>query len=248
MGRQRRAVSSTKLYHVVLKSLDSRMMVHDDEDKEIFVRKLFEAQDRGEFRVVAYCLMDNHFHLIIRESERLGKSIKRFTVSYVSYYHDKYGTTGHFFENRYYSEPIESEDYLYRAVRYVHQNPQKAGMVKGLADYQWSSYREYLKSYDGPVKHLLTGLITNNFIKKSSFEKFHLRQDAWFELDKNGRKIFELKKLIQQQGYETPHKPKVRDYLIVLLNREGDVKGSQIAAALDMDVRVVYRVLENSSL
>ena len=87
--------------------------------------------------------MDNHVHLLMHAEHDLDRIMKRITCSYAYYFNTKYERTGHLFQDRYRSEPIEDERYLLTVIRYIHNNPQKAGISRR-EDYLWSSWREYL--------------------------------------------------------------------------------------------------------
>ena len=92
----------------------------------------------------AYCLMSNHIHLLIREREdTIGMAIKRIASSYVYYYNHKCSRDGHLFRERYKSEPVNDMAYFVTLLRYIHQNPVKAGMVAEVKDYEFSSWHEY---------------------------------------------------------------------------------------------------------
>ena len=92
----------------------------------------------------AYCLMSNHIHLLIREREdTIGMAIKRIASSYVYYYNHKYSRDGHLFRERYKSEPVNDMAYFVTLLRYIHQNPVKAGIVNKVNDYEFSSWHEY---------------------------------------------------------------------------------------------------------
>lgn len=148
MARHARIHSVTGIYHIMLRGIDKRLIFMDDEDKKKFMKGLVKAKELSGFKLYGYCLMDNHIHLLIGESEELGTSVKRITVGYVQWHNNKYGRTGHLFSNRYLSEPVESENYLFTALRYIHQNPVKAGMVKQVEEYPWSSYCDYISAYN----------------------------------------------------------------------------------------------------
>ena len=84
--------------------------------------------------------MGNHFHLLIREQEeKVGETIKRIASSYVYYYNRKYGRDGHLFKERFKSEPVNDMEYFTILLRYIHQNPVKAGVVEKVKDYEYSS-------------------------------------------------------------------------------------------------------------
>jgi len=81
--------------------------------------------------------------LIKTEKEELSQIIKRIGSRYVYWYNSKYNRTGHLFQDRYKSQPIEDDSYFLATLRYIHQNPLKAGLCKKLSDYEWSSYKDY---------------------------------------------------------------------------------------------------------
>ena len=146
MTRQRREKSSTGIYHIMMRGIDKREIFMDDEDREIFLLHLSKAQEKSHYEIYGYCLMDNHVHVLIKEgTEDIGKSIKRIAVGYVQFHNMKYQRTGHLFQNRYKSEKVEDDQYFLTVLRYIHQNPMKAGLVHDIASYEWSSYKYYIQ-------------------------------------------------------------------------------------------------------
>ena len=126
MSRVSRKKSKTGIYHIMLRGIDKRNIFLDNEDRKKFIEKLKIARETAGFRLHGYCLMDNHVHLLIEENEEIGTSIKRITVGYVQWHNNKHERTGHLFQNRYLSEPVETDAYLLTVLRYIHQNPVKA--------------------------------------------------------------------------------------------------------------------------
>ena len=172
MARQARVKSATGIYHVMLKGLDGRNIFLDDADRSIFMEKLNKAREIGGFELYAYCLMDNHVHLLIKEGEELGTSIKRMTVGYVQLHNNKYGRTGHLFQNRFNSEAVEDDLYLMTVVRYIHCNPIKAGIASCLEEYPWSSYNQIRLAYQGKATSLDSGIIKDYFPTEADFIRF----------------------------------------------------------------------------
>lgn len=205
MPRYARTRSSTGIYHVILKGIDGRDIFLDNEDKEKFLENTLKARDKGNFQIYAYCLMDSHVHLLIKEDEEIGTSIKRITVAYVQWHNNKYARTGHLFQNRYLSEPVETESYLLTVVRYIHQNPLKAGITKQLADHKWSSYPHYLQAYKGANSYMHP--LLDPFL---IMEYFKLEKD--FESFMNERSDSEC----QEYG----HLPKYSDETLKIMLRE----------------------------
>ncbi len=241
MARRQRLYSVTGIYHIVLKGVDKKWIFKDEQDKKVFLKKLFDYEKEGGYEVMAYCLMDNHVHLIMKEGERLGTSVQRFTVSYVAYYHRKYGTSGYFFGSRFHSDPIENDGYFLSALRYVHQNPVRAGMVSGCEAYHWSSYNRILQGYSGAYKseQIYELIKTAKF-----FEEFHLSKDDWFSEDQKKRNRQRMDALVQVKNIESADISKaIRKQLIKEITCELSIEGPEIAAYFGVDRRTVYRAL-----
>lgn len=154
MPRGARIKSSTGIYHVVQRGNERANIFRDTEDKMKFINILRSKKGKMTFTVYAFCLMDNHIHLLINEGEdEIGNIMKSINVSYVTYFNKKYDRIGHLFQGRFKSEAVESDSYFINVLRYIHQNPLKADMIKDLEDYPWSSYDEYidLESHESAI-------------------------------------------------------------------------------------------------
>ena len=138
MPRSARKKASSGIYHVMLRGADRRIIFADDEDCRVFLDILRHTRKRAGFSLYAYCLMGNHVHLLVREGkDPLERIIKRLGVTYVSYYNQKYDLLGHLFQDRFRSEPVESTAYFLDVLRYICQNPVKAGLCGSPAEYRW---------------------------------------------------------------------------------------------------------------
>jgi REP element-mobilizing transposase RayT len=128
----------------MLRGTNRQEIFHDDEDSIRFLETLERYKKKSEIMVYGWCLMGNHVHLLLQEGkEELAVTMKRIGVSYAWFYNWKYKTTGHLFQDRYKSEKVESNEYLMAIVRYIHQNPVKAEIVKRPDDWKWSSCQGY---------------------------------------------------------------------------------------------------------
>ena len=158
MPRQSRQSSGTGIYHVMMRGINHQNIFEDQEDYYQFITTLDRMRVRYDDNAnpcgtnciyYAYCLMSNHFHLLIRErDEGVGETVKRIASSYVYYFNKKYGRDGHLFKERFKSEPVNDISYFTVLLRYIHQNPVKAGIVERVKDYEYSSWSEY----DGTVE------------------------------------------------------------------------------------------------
>lgn len=146
MARRARRKSRTGIYHVISRGIDRQIIFEDNEDYRRLLDTLKECQEKSGCEIYAYCLMGNHIHLLLKENkEDLGIMFRRLGASYVYWYNKKYKRRGYLFQGRYKSEAVESDGYFLTVLRYIHQNPLKAKMVSDIADYPWSSYREYME-------------------------------------------------------------------------------------------------------
>ena len=162
MPRQRREKSSTGFYHVMLHGINKNELFLEDDDREYFLKVIAEKKVQEGFCLNAYCLMDTHVHLLLKEADsELAVIMKRINICYASFFNHKYARTGPVFHDRYKSERIENERYLLAAARYIHQNPVKAHIVVRPEHYRWSSYCEYLSSR--PEGIVDTGLLLSLF-------------------------------------------------------------------------------------
>lgn len=144
MPRPPRQYSESGFYHVVLRGNGKQIIFEDDSDRQMFLKLLMEKKAADSVRIIAWCLMSNHIHLLIDDPEgSLSHFMHAISTAYARYFNEKTGHVGAVFQGRFTSVPITSDDQLLQAVRYIHENPAKAGA--GSVDaYRWSSYGEYL--------------------------------------------------------------------------------------------------------
>ena len=138
MPRTPRKKSGTGIYHVMLRGADRRIIFSDDEDCIRFLETMKRAKRESGFRLFAWCLMGNHVHLLLKEeNEPLEVIFKRIGSAYVYYYNWKYELHGHLFQDRFKSEAVEDDAYFLDVLRYICQNPVKAGLSEKPFDYPW---------------------------------------------------------------------------------------------------------------
>ena len=185
MAREARKHSESGIYHIMLRGVNYQAIFEDNEDENKFLEIVRAFKKRCGFELYGYCLMGNHVHLLLREAARncvitlkgvdydagpgetLEQVFKRIGVSYVTYYNRKYKRIGHLFQDRYRSEPVDTEAYLLMALRYIHRNPVKAGMCDRPEQYLRSSYREYLNPDNAALAdtEFILGIITRDQLK-----------------------------------------------------------------------------------
>ena len=144
MARAWRIEYEGALYHVLSRGNNGSDIVFDDSDRQLFLDSLEELAERFEIDIVAYVLMDNHYHLLLcTQRANLSKSMQWFGATYTKRINVKHNRSGHLFQGRSKNMLVENDAYLLQLSYYIHRNPLRAGLVKRLASYAWSSYRAY---------------------------------------------------------------------------------------------------------
>lgn len=146
MPREARKISCSNIYHAMLRGINRQVICEEDADRRVFMMALKECKDVSGFKLHAFCLMPNHVHLLIEPAgEPLELIFKRLGVKYVGWFNRKYDRAGHLFQDRFRSENVEDNLYFMTVLRYILQNPMKAGMESQPGSYPWSSYLAYKK-------------------------------------------------------------------------------------------------------
>ena len=148
MPRITRGLVDGFIYHVINRGNGGREIFHKPEDYEVFITLMEEAKTRFSGMIFAYCLMPNHFHMVLMPNQavELSKGMQWLMTSHVRRYHKHYGTSGHIWQGRFKSFIIQGDAHLLMVLRYVENNPVRAGLVSSARDWLWSSHREVIGS------------------------------------------------------------------------------------------------------
>ncbi|MBR3134498.1 MAG: transposase [Clostridia bacterium] len=143
MPRYPRNYIKTCFFHVITQGIEKTYIFESEEDIEFYLVKMYSLNQECEIKIIAYCIMNNHAHILLETSkvENLAKFMQRLNTAYAKYYNKKYSRVGYVFRNRYRSEGIYNEKYLYNCIKYIHYNPVKAGMCKHPWEYPYSNYK-----------------------------------------------------------------------------------------------------------
>jgi REP element-mobilizing transposase RayT len=180
LPRKARQLSESKVYHIILRGIDKQDIFYDNEDKIVFKNQLLTIKNKFKIKIFAYCLMNNHVHLVIEsQDEKFSKSIQSLGIRYSQYFNKKYSRSGVFFEERFKSKEVLDERYFMNVCRYVHRNPENAGFEK-TAKYKWSSYNEYVNEEKIIDKKTLLYYFQNNI---ENFIEFTLKDDYTSQQD-----------------------------------------------------------------
>jgi putative transposase len=139
-------------HHVVTRGNNKQTIFLTDEDRLTFLTMLEMEAIRHNWTILAYCLMRNHYHLVVRVHEELARGMRNLNGFYALYFNGRHSRINHLFGKRYWSEFTETDAHLKNAIRYVLQNPRRAGAMGPLADHPWTSYRASTGTEFGPVR------------------------------------------------------------------------------------------------
>jgi putative transposase len=145
--------SAAGCYHVFNRGHNRETLFHDDDDRTRFLALVSRYRDRFAFRLSHYCLMGNHFHLLVQfgDPRQLSRCLAGMLLAYVRYANRRHGFVGHLFQGRFKSPAIEAEVYLLSCGRYIERNPLEAGLVAESWAYPWSSCRAYALGQADPL-------------------------------------------------------------------------------------------------
>ncbi|MEI6127236.1 MAG: transposase [Pseudomonadota bacterium] len=176
MARSIRLDYPDSYYHVLSRGNDRRAIYRQRSDYEKFLELLEKTVKRYRVEIHGYVLMGNHFHLLLKTREaNLSRAVQWHGVSYAGFYNRKYNRSGHLFQGRFKSFLVEDDRYLAGLCYYIHGNPVRAGIVKDVESFEWSSYHGYASS-DRQAEWLTTEVVLG--VCGGSRKKFMREQEA----------------------------------------------------------------------
>lgn len=163
MARPLRVEYPGAFYHVINHGNSQENLFKSPRDYEKFLKYLEKAAERFAVIIHTYCLMDNHYHLLLETAEpNLSVTMQWLNVSYATYFNRKHNRNGHLFQGRFKAILIEAEAYLKHLSRYIHLNPVRARIIDKPEQYRWSSYSVFIGKQKSP-KFLKTDWLLSNF-------------------------------------------------------------------------------------
>ena len=145
MPRIARKYYNTSFFHIMVQGIRKEYIFNEREDMEFYCRLIYKYMQKCNVKIIAYCIMNNHAHLLayIDKIENLSKCMQCINTTYAMYHNKKYKKTGYVFRNRYQVEPIFNEKHLNNCINYIHNNPVKVSICNNPIKYKFSSCYEY---------------------------------------------------------------------------------------------------------
>ena len=234
MPRSARKLSNTDVYHIILRGINKQDIFYDDMDRKKFSK----------------------VHLLIKDNElNICKILQSLTIRYAIYFNIKHERVGHLFSNRYNSRPVENERYFISLQRYIHQNPEKAGIEK-TENYKWSSYNAYINGSNFVNVDFLLNMLSNDYY--TAINQFKIMNSKILELDtiddiheyemvnkvadSDIRKIIELKIGKEKLNSLNIYNKKVRDEILFEILQIKGVSNIQLSRVIGINRKLLDRL------
>jgi putative transposase len=165
MARIKRCLAEGLTYHVINRGNGKQRVFHKNKDYNAFFRLMKEAKKRYPLNIYAYCLMPNHFHLVLMPDQphHLSKWMHWLMTIHARRYHYFYNTSGHIWQSRFKSFIIQNDEHLITVLRYVEANPVRGKLALSSKDWLWSSHRERIGKESGKILDALPIKLPSNW-------------------------------------------------------------------------------------
>lgn len=201
MPRLPRSYIKTSFFHVITQGINKSYIFEKAEDIKYYIKIMYHLTKEQKIKIIGYCIMNNHAHMLIEteEIEELSKYMQRLNTKYGKYYNKKYNRVGYVFRDRYRAEGIYTEEYLYNCLKYIYNNPVKAGICKKAEDYPYSNYKKIDKELNENYAFIdvddndkdIGEEIIEKFLKENEMELIDLKR--------NKRRLKELIIILKEQ-------------------------------------------------
>ncbi|MFZ7104144.1 MAG: transposase [Peptococcaceae bacterium] len=278
MARRNRIEFPGALFHVICRGNNGENILKSEADKLEYLELVRKYKIRYKFNLFAYCIMDNHVHLLVETGEvPLAKIMQGIQQSFTQRYNKKYRRTGHVFQQRYKAQLCDKENYLLHLIKYIHNNPLKAGI--GKLNYRWSSHNNYTKGHSNQlveVDFVLKTLAEDpaRAIKMyqeymeiedpaTGVEQYKLETENLACPDKERKNLIEkiesdyiiecVCKIAGVKKEEISKRSKLQKYsdirkvIVLLCNRYSRMSGTALAGALNIPLSMVSKIKSGES-
>ena len=187
MSRFPRSYIKTPFFLLLTQGINKSYIFEKPEDIKYHIKIMHNLAKEQKIKIIAYCIMNNHAHILIETQEirELSKYMQRLNTKYGKYYNKKYDRVGYVFRDRYKSEGIYSEKHLYNCMKYIYENPVKAGICNKAADYPFKKYKKIDKKINGKYtfidveqnKEKICEEIITEFLRENDIELSYLKKD-----------------------------------------------------------------------
>lgn len=247
----RKNIENSYYYHIIVQGINKEYIFKKKKLKEAYRNILKKNLQESNIIVLAYCIMDNHAHILIYSDnvEKITKLMHKTNTSYAKLYNGINKRVGYVFRDRFYSQMILNKEQLFNCIAYIHNNPIKANMIKDKKDYLYSSYKEYLGKKELITKEsikLTFGSVQNY---QEIFQEIHKRENiediAEIKEEKkdSSQIIYEYLKRNHKQMEQIVSNEDMFSELLLELRHCGGVSLRQMAAIFNINKDKLNKII-----
>lgn len=247
MPRISRNLIGSAFIHNMVQGINKEYIFENEKYKEKYLNLIEKYSKKYEILTVAYCIMDNHAHLLTHSEniEKISQFMKEVNTEYAMYYNKVKNRVGYVFRNRFSSKVIYNQEYLFKCIKYIHMNPVKAGITRTEEEYKFSSYKNFLNRKKF-IKSKLFEIVFNQ--EKECLEKFEKIEYEVLNLDNEGCKIEEiLQQFLEKRKVKLVQIRKdtslIEQFITYLISEEYIFTKKEIAEVLNISRAGLYRKL-----
>lgn len=248
MPRKSRKLLGEILCHHMVQGINREYIFDTEYNKSKYLQFLRKYYKEFEIEIIAYCIMDNHVHMMLysKDIQNISKFMHRVNSSYAKYYNEKNDRVGYVFRDRFKSIPIITREQLYLCIKYIHMNPVKAGIVKKEKDYKFSSYNDYLQKTGFIHQQILDFIFnsSNNYIQKFKsieYKDISIKKDK-INLNNILEEFLSVEKITFQQIRR--NKEQTIKFISYLNLYEGRFSKKELSDVLQIGRTTLYRWLK----
>ena len=243
MPRQARKYLDTSFFHVIVQGINKEYIFKKERYMNEYLKLLKKHIKEFEIKIIAFCIMNNHTHILIKTDsiEQLSKFMQKVNSSYAKYYnYMEDERVGYVFRDRYKSEPILNRNQLIRCIKYIHRNPVKAGKTVTESDYKFSSYKYFCRNISN---HKIFSREEMQFICNESI----VCEDDFIDVESDFKKNIDesIEKFIKKERikiFEIFENRDILKKLIRFLNKDEKIKYVRICERLDITKGTINRL------
>lgn len=251
MPRQPRSILFSNFLHIMVHGINQEYIFSSQNQKDKYLYLIKEKSNNFKITILAYCIMDNHTHLLVNTNSisEISNYMLRINTSYAKWYNSVNQRLGYVFRDRFLSEPITDYKYLYNCISYIHNNPVKADLVNSPDKYYYSSYNDYKNRtgiFNSNILDLLSLNDTNYMKVLSKLDDKQKFKDYEFVSKISPQEIINNFLLTNQiDNIKLVKSNKMLRQLILSLKNDYGLKIVEISKYLNIHRNKIYRILNN---
>ncbi len=250
MSRRNRDLLGEIVCHHMVQGINRELIFQEEEEKEKYLSLLKQYYLKYNIDIIAYCIMNNHAHLMLYSSQiqNISNFMQKVNARYAMYYNKRKNRVGYVFRNRFKSKPIINQKQMYTCIKYIHMNPVKANITKEEGKYKYSSYNDYINKTGFLNTRILKFIFNSpeNYIKEfKSIEYQNLNfENEKISLKKPLREFLTKEKIKLEQLRND--KVLLQKFICYLISNQYKFSQKELSNILDISVTTIYRRLHKS--